>query len=59
MAKYIVTYCTTCYQDVEVEANNVYEALDKAAKKVPEYNFNEETYNVSIEPENVREVRHE
>ena len=59
MAKYIVTYCVTCYQDVEVEANNDYEALDEAAKKVPEFNFNEDTYNVSIEPENVREVRYE
>lgn len=59
MAKYIVTYRVTCYQDVEVEANNDYEALDEAAKKVPKFNFNEETYNVSIEPEDVREVRHE
>ena len=59
MAKYIVTYCVTCYQDVEVEANNDYEALDEAAKKVPEFTFNEDTYNVSIEPENVREVRYE
>ena len=59
MAKYIVTYLIEGYQDVEVEAANEYEAMEKSEEKLPNVNFGE-LYGIQkleFNAEGIREVK--
>ena len=60
MAKYIVTYLIEGYQDVEVEAANEYEAMEKSEEKLPNVNFGE-LYGIQkleFNAEGIREVKY-
>lgn len=59
MVKYVVTYCITGYQDIEVEAANECEAMEKSEEKLPNVNFGE-LYGIQrleFNPEDIREVK--
>lgn len=59
MAKYIVTYLIDGYQDIEVEADNEYEAMEKSEEKLPNVNFGE-LYGIQkleFNAEDIREVK--
>ncbi len=59
MAKYIVTYLIDGYQDIEVEAANEYEAMEKSEEKLPNVNFGE-LYGIQkleFNAEDIREVK--
>lgn len=61
MAKYIVTYLIDGYQDIEVEAANEYEAMEKSEEKLPNVNFGE-LYGIQkleFNAEDIREVKDE
>ena len=61
MAKYIVTYLIDGYQDIEVEADNEYEAMEKSEEKLPNVNFGE-LYGIQkleFNAEDIREVKDE
>ncbi len=59
MAKYIVTYLIEGYQDIEVEAANECEAMEKSEEKLPNVNFGE-LYGIQkleFDAEDIREVK--